>query len=288
MNSRAYLFILPLHAPGDIPDDFGASLQGRPFERGIFLPQADTEWFTQTPKYPARLLLLNGGCLHIVPHPTSGQDVVELNLADIVQLETGSSLLSGWIHFSTRVSTLKLLYNTRASNRLEEFIAIVRRRWLGAPTAGKKPEAKRFGPELDIKFRNLFAEALDRDDSVLCQCFAPPLADQSKFALFRKNKWRPGHLIVLTSGNRLLWLKDDYRGHWERYAGITVSAPRSLFRSSTVETAPDHYTLVIDFAADYSWRIEIYQWESGCGAFSETLNGIVPKGSNDSKTATIQ
>jgi hypothetical protein len=97
MNSRAYLFILPLHAPGDIPDDFGASLQGRPFERGIFLPQADTEWFTQTPKYPARLLLLNGGCLHIVPHPTSGQDVVELNLADIVQLETGSSL-PGRVH----------------------------------------------------------------------------------------------------------------------------------------------------------------------------------------------
>ena len=94
-------------------------LEGRTFERGIFLPQADTEWFTQTPKYPARLLLLNARCLYIIPHPTSGQDIVELNLADIMQLETGSSLLSGWIHFSTRVSTLKLLYNTRASNQLK-------------------------------------------------------------------------------------------------------------------------------------------------------------------------
>jgi hypothetical protein len=219
--------------------------------------------------------------LYIIPHPTSGQDIVELNLADIMQLETGSSLLSGWIHFSTRVSTLKLLYNTRASNQLEELIAIVRRRWLGAPTAGRPSETRAFGQELDIKFSNLLHDALDRSEFVLSQCFSTPLKYQGRFTLFRTNKWRPGNLVGLTSGNRLLWLKDDYRGHWERYAGITLSAPTSLFRGCTVKTAPDHYTLVIDFADEYSWRIEIYHLETDCGGFSKTLNGIVPKASND-------
>jgi len=276
MNSRAYLFIFPLNVPEDIPDDFRASLEGRTFERGIFLPQADTDWFTQTPKYPARLLLLNGPCLYIVPHPASGQEIVELNLTDIAQLETGSSLLSGWIEFSTHVSTFKLIYNTRASNRLEEFIGAIRRRWLGAPAARNLPETKRFGPELDIKFANLLEDALERDEFVLSQCFAPPLTYRSRFILFRKYKWRPGHLVVLTSGNRLLWLKDDYRGHWERYAGIAVSAPSSLFRRCTVETAPDRSTLAIDFADGYSWQIAMYRLESDWGGFSKTLNGMLP------------
>jgi hypothetical protein len=274
MDSREYLFIFPVNTPGDIPEDFRASLQGRVFERGVFLPQDDTNWFTRLPEYPARLLLLNGCILYILPHPKSDQNVVELNLADIVQLETGTSLLSGWILLSTALSAIRLIYNTRASGELEQFIAVLRRRWLGEPTASKPVDTKRFGAELDIKFRNLLADSLDLDESVLSQYFSPPLECRSEFILFRKSKWRPGHLIALTSGNRLLWLKDEYRGHWERYAAITVSAPLSFFRRCTVETGPDHSNIVVDFAFSSSWRIEISQEGSSCGGFSKSLNSI--------------
>jgi hypothetical protein len=282
MDSRAYLFIFPVNTAGEIPDDFRASLEGRPFEQGIFLPQADTDWFTRSPEYPARLLLLEGSCLYIIPHPASSRDIVELNLADLVQLETGSSLLSGWIQLSTRASTCRLLYNTRASDKLDQFVADMRRRWLGAPAARRPTEVERFGPEPDIKFRNLLDGALGHAESVLSQCFTAPLEYQNGCLLFRRNNWRPGHLVALTSANRLLWLKDEYRGHWERYAGITVSAPVSFFRCCKVETTADHDTLVIDFMTGNSWRIAIHRADSGCAGFSKNLNGILaPAASQD-------
>jgi hypothetical protein len=272
MDSRAYLFIFPINKAADIPDDFCVAAEGRRFERGIFLPQDDTNWFTRTPEYPARLLLMNGRSVFIVPHPTSGRRTTELNLDELVQVETGSSLLLGWIQFSTCLSTERLIYNTRASWALDNFMAALTRRWLGAPAVIEHAETKSFGSELDIKFDNLLADALDRDESVLSRWFSAPLEYHNKFFLFRKQKWRPGHLVALTSGSRLLWLKDEYRGHWERYAGITISAPISRFRCCTLETTPDRDNLVIDFMAGSSWRIAIFQPDSGCSGFSKTLN----------------
>ena len=45
MNSRAYRFILPLNVPAEVPSDFAAALGALTFERGVFLPQADTDWY---------------------------------------------------------------------------------------------------------------------------------------------------------------------------------------------------------------------------------------------------
>jgi hypothetical protein len=87
---------------------------------------------------------------------------------------------------------------------------------------------KIFGQDLDIKFRNLLHHALDRDEVVLAQYCAPPFAYQVNFLIFRRTEWRPGHLVVLTSGKRLLWINDQYRGRYERYAGSVVSVPASL------------------------------------------------------------
>lgn len=277
MNSRAYRFILPLNAPAEVPSDFAAALGALTFERGVFLPQADTDWYTQTPQYPARLLLLNGHRLYVIPHPASCEDRVELNLTDLVQFEMGSSLLSGWIQLTTHLATLKLPYNTRASDKLAEFAALMRRRWLGASTAGKAPDSGKFDLEIDIKFRNLLLGALDPDEFALALCFSPPREYQSGFSLLRRNKWRPGHLVVLTSGNRLIWLKDEYRGYRERYAGITLSAPTSLLRGCSVETTPDHSNLTVDFAIGNPWRIAIHEKDSGCDRFTEDVNSIVAR-----------
>ena len=102
MDSREYRFIFPVDTPADIPSDFRSSVQSRFFETGIFLPQDDTNWFTRLPEYPARLLLLNDRRLSIVPHPTTGQPTVEMRLDDLIQLETGTILLFGWIDLTHR------------------------------------------------------------------------------------------------------------------------------------------------------------------------------------------
>ena len=83
MNSRAYRFIFPLNTPADIPSDFRGSVEGRPFETGVFLPQADANWFTREPEYPARLLLLNDRYLSMIPHPTSEQPAAEIDLDEL-------------------------------------------------------------------------------------------------------------------------------------------------------------------------------------------------------------
>lgn len=97
MDSRIYLFIFPLNTPADIPADFRESVQGRSFETGVFLPQDDTNWFTRPPEYPARLLLLDGRLLTIIPHPTSGQNTVGIKLDDLIQLEASNILLLGCV-----------------------------------------------------------------------------------------------------------------------------------------------------------------------------------------------
>ncbi len=155
-------------------------------------------------------------------------------------------------------------------------MALVRRRWLGAPTLGKASDAPEFGLELDIKFGNLLLGALDPEEFALAKCFSAPLQYQSGFSLLRKNKWWPGHLVVLTSGNRLIWLKDEYRGYRERYAGITISAPTSLLRGCSFETTPDHSNLVVDFTVGNPWRIAIYEMDAGGERFTAAVNSIVP------------
>jgi hypothetical protein len=210
--------------------------------------------------------------LYIIPHPTSQQDTVELGLDKLVRLETGNSLLLGWIQFNTHRAIWRLIYNTRASRSLDNFMVVLRRRWLGEPSRTETTDPKIFGHDLDIKFRNLLHYALDRDEAVLSQYFAPPVAYQDKFLIFRRTGWKPGHLVVLTSGERLLWINDEYRSHCERYAGIVISVLTSLLESSSVERTPDHRDLVIRFLSKDSWRISIDEGDRDAIEFSRCLN----------------
>lgn len=276
MDSREYVFLFPVNTLGDVPADFRTSVQGRSFEAGIFLPQDGTKWFTRPPNYPARLLLLNERCLSIVPHPTTQQPMVELNLDDLIQLETGNSLLRGWVQLRTRFASYHLLYNTRASRSLDRFIRAVRRRWLEDSLKRAQPEQRRpkiFGHQLDIKFRNMLDDALDRDETVLSQYFAAPLEDRHKVLIFRRIISRPGHLIALTSGNRLLWLNDEYGGYGARYTGTSISVPLSLFQSARLQSGPDQENFTVNFIDDFSWRISLHGSNSSCSEFVQTLNG---------------
>lgn len=269
MDSREYVFIFPVNGPAEVPSDFRAPVHGRAFETGIFLPQDDANWF---PRYPARLVLLSGRELYIIPHPTANELETDLRLDELVQIETGSVLLAGWIQLTTGVATHRLSYNTRASDAVDRFLAVVRRKWLGAaPHRSESADQQSFGHDLDIKFRNLLRDALDSDELVLSRYFAAPIEYQVKFFAFRRMKCRPGHVIAITSGNRVLWLKDEYRGRRDRYAGITVSAPLSRLLNSAVEAKQDHDELVIQFLAGVSWRISINRADRECVEFSRSL-----------------
>jgi hypothetical protein len=247
-------------------------VEGRPFEAGVFLPQDDARWYTRHPRYPARLLLLNQRCLSIIPHPTSGLRTVELKLDELVQLETSGILLLGWIQFTTRRSTYRLDYNTRTGWVVDKFITSVRTRWLGEPATADSTSLKMFGLDLDIKFRNLLHHELAANECVVLQCFTPPIEIHKKLLGLIRINWRPGHLVALTSGNRLVWLTDEYRGRWERYAGIAVSIPTPLFQSSRFYTGPHQKELMIHFLSGTSWRIPILGAGSDWARLSDALN----------------
>jgi hypothetical protein len=226
-----------VNTPADIPDDFKVSVEGRSFEAGVFLPQDDAHWITRPPRYPARLLLLNKRCLSIISHPASGLGPVELKLDELVQLETAGILLLGWIQLTTRRSVYRLNYNTRTGWVVDRFMASVRTRWLGEAVPTDSTRSKMFGWDLDIKFRNFLHHELDANEFVLLQCFTPPIEFQKRFLGLRRINWRSAHLIALTSGNRLVWLTDEYRRRWERYAGNAASVPTLFFQSSRVCSA---------------------------------------------------
>lgn len=275
MDSREYVFIFAVNNLADVPQDFRASVQDYEFDTGIFLPQDDTNWSTRPPKYPARLLLLNRQYLYIVAHPAAHEHTVVLNLNELIQLEMGCILLLGWIDLVTPLAAHHLTYNTRASQPMEKFMAALRARWLGEPQGTDVTATKLFGPELDLKFSNLLQDSLDRNEVALSQFFTAPVACRNNFVAFRRVEWRPGHLLALTTGNRLLWLKDEYRGRRERYAGISVSVPTSLIRESRVEETADGDELTVNLLSGGSWRITSYEAGSGCAGFSQTLNDYV-------------
>lgn len=274
MDSRAYVFIFPINSRADIPSDFRMAVQDREFEKGIFLPQDDTNWFTRLPKFPARLLLLGEHGLSIVAHPSARQPAIDIALDELVQLETGTILLLGWIQLSTGTATHHLIYNTRASRCLDDFIAAVRRRWLHATGYVRPVPVKVFGQELEIKFSNLLHYSLDRDEDVLLRYFMAPVEFKTRWLIFHRVKSRQGHLVALTSGNRLLWLKDEHRGRRERYAGITVSAPAWLVDGCTVTTDRDRNDFEIQFKSGPPWRFAVYGAASGCVDFSHCLTDL--------------
>lgn len=272
MDSRAYVFIFPINSPVDVPIDFRSAVQDRVFEQGVFLPQDDTNWFNRPPKFPARLLLLSDNQVSIVAHPSFGEPALDLSFDELVQLETGNILLLGWVQFSTAVASHRLVYNTRASRSLDDFIAAVRRKWLRGTGHVQPLPVKAFGHDLEIKFRNLLHYSLDRDEAALLRYFRPPVEFQTRWLVFPRIQSRPGHLIALTSGNRLLWLKDEHRGRCERYAGITVSAPAWLLHRCTATKNLDRYDFEIQFKAGPPWRFAVYDAAPDSLDFPETLN----------------
>lgn len=274
MDSRAYVFIYPIRTNADIPHDFPQEVRTRSFDTGVFLPQDDSNWFTRPPKYPVRLLLLEGRCLHVIPHPTSGQSPVELKLDELLQLETGTLLLLGWLKFTTRDGVQEIVYNTRGSRPVEKFLVLLRRVWLSTLPLVQSAHTEAYGDELDIKFRNAVHFELDEREIAVVQYFQAPIRTEKRFLFFRRVEWRPGNLVLLTSMNRLLWITDQYRERRELYASSSFSALASSLRSVTVEDVVGRQYLAISFSYGNSWRFPVQHSPEEISSFSRSLNEL--------------
>ncbi len=274
MDSRTYIFIYPLKTNADIPADFPEDVRSSPFETGVFLPQDDSNWFTRPSRYPARLLLLEGRSLHIVPHPESRQPAVEVKLDELLQLETGHILLLGWMKFTTTGGVHELAYNTRASRPLENFLSTLKRRWLCTLPNVHDVEGLAFGEALDIKFRNLLHFELDPDEAASIQYFQAAVPIEKKLLFLRRRKWRPASLILLTSMNRLVWITDQHRERRELYGSISFSAPSYLLQRCSVEEVEGQQHLKISFTSGPTWRIRVYETREEGFSFCHALEGV--------------
>jgi hypothetical protein len=259
VDSRTYLFIYALKTSADLPSDFRPRMGDLSFDTGVFLPQDDSTWFTRPPKYPARLLLLGGRSLYIVPHPTSEQPLVELKLDELVQLETGGALLRGWIRFTGKAGVHELIYNTRASRPLEQFLVILKGRWLGKFSQKPNAPARLYGDDLDIKFKYSIEYELLETEIPAVQYFQAPIAFEKLFLFFKREQSQPGNLILLTSANRLVWITDGFRGRRELYAISSFSIPIHAFRSWRIEQVESDYFLELSFNMGLRWRVLVRQ-----------------------------
>lgn len=274
MDSRTYIFIYALKGNADIPADFGREARSIEFETGVFMPQDDSNWFTRPPKYPARLLLLGARSLYIVPHSTSGQSPVEIKLDDLLQLETGGVLLLGWMKFTTWSGIQELVYNRRASQPLERFLSALKLRWLGTASTVPNVCTKTYGDELDVKFNYSMRDELEQGERALVRCFQIPVSFEKKIVFFRRVKWRPGNLILLTSKSRIVWITDQYRECRELYASVSFSAPCSLLQNCRAEAMEGGEFIVVSFTSGINWRIPMREPSAGIRSICQIVNQV--------------
>lgn len=273
MDSREYIFIYALKTNSDIPNDYPREYRNTPFETGVFLPQDDSNWFSRPPKYPARLFLLTGRLLHIIPHPTSAEPPAEIKLDDLIQIEAGSALLRGWLRFTTADRVQEIIYNTRASRPLEDFLVKLKRRWLPNLQFLPKRPIESYGDQLDIKFRNSVHFELDHDEFVIVRYFQAPVRADKRFLLLKRENWRPGNVLLLTSMNRLVWITDEYKRRRELYSSISFSVPLQYLQNCILESSPEgEQRIAMQFISHLEWYITIFCDPEVCSAFCHQIN----------------
>ena len=129
VDSRQYLFAYLIRSLEDVPADFPIPVGDDGFRLGLLLPRDEPDWFGRS-AYPTRILLLSGGAIVILPHPTMSEPVVRIPLQELLFVEAGHILLIGWLRFVEKESEHKLPYNTRSGRSVEEFLRILREEYL--------------------------------------------------------------------------------------------------------------------------------------------------------------
>ncbi len=213
-DSRQYITAFALRSAEDCPADFALPDTISGFDAGIFLPGDDPEWHGRS-RYPPRVLLLTGGALTVISHPSASEPARTWPMEQISMVESGHMLLKGWLRFAVSGFDCAVRYNTRGAPSVDRFMRCFRSQLLRNAQPHDGP-AVHLGEPLDIKFGNALESALDSAEAVQVQVFQRP-------EVSRKMRLA-GDLLVLTD-RRLLWITDREKGFRCRYGSIASYAP---------------------------------------------------------------
>jgi hypothetical protein len=254
VDSRRYIVAFALRSIDDCPPDFElpASLAG--FDAGIFLPRDSPDWFGRS-SYPPRILLLIGGAMYIVSHPSAGVSPCRCALEQISSVESGHMLLKGRLRFTGPDLDYTVRYNTRGFPPVSRFMRRFRDRLLRGTESPGTSEAQ-FGVDLDIKFSNALTAELDPGETVFVRAFQAPGAVRSRSWLFPRRHSMAGDLLALT-GRRLLWITDRERGSYSAYGTIASYAPCDAVLRIGLTPGPAGGILQVGLNTGSAWQVPI-------------------------------
>ncbi len=256
IDSRDYILAFELHSMEDCPPDFqlGSTLRG--FDAGLFLPGDDPDWLGRS-TYPPRVLVLRGGQLIIVPHPSAHEPTWECPLRELLCLESGQMLLKGWFRFAGSAFDKTIPYNTRGYRAVTRFMYRLRQQWLGVSGGPAGAGRRMLEPQgLDLKFGHALAYEVDPDETITATVFQPPRALLYRRWPLPRRRWIPGDLLALT-GRRLLWITDRDRGSYSRYGTIARFARLEAVVGANLEGAVDGYLLTVCLTHGSPWLVSV-------------------------------
>jgi hypothetical protein len=250
IDSRQYAFSYLIRSPEEVPGDFPVPEFAR-YRIVLFLPRDDPDWFGRR-AYPPRILLLDQDAIVVLTHPLYGEPPVRLALADVLYYEIGQVLLIGWMRFVTTGPETRLPFNTRSDRLVNEFLDELGHRYLASRMECASEPKVEFGLPLDIKFRNCLAMAIGPGERVCATWFNPPVRKFRRWGPFRVRAETGGDLAAVTD-RRVLWITDQCKDRYERYASIVSSTPiRRVIHTEVRENA-----LLIQLHASVFWSIPV-------------------------------
>jgi hypothetical protein len=236
----------------DVPADFGVP-EEEEFECGLFLPRDDPDWLGRY-DYPARVLLLGGQKLMIVPHPDSREGETRIDLSELSEVEYGHFLLLGWLRLGYRGKSILLPYNTRVSYPIRVFLHNLCRAWQPAEGAGPNEPAIRHGDGMTLKFHFALREALWKQWECLTY-FQAPYA-RRKGRLLRRDRQMAGDLLAFAPG-LAIWITDRHGGHWNRYGTLVRYALMDETSTLHLAGSGDDFALEARLSRGALWRVSL-------------------------------
>lgn len=238
VDSRQYRISFPIEAPSQVPADFVLPSDFEAFDAGVFLPRDDADWLGRR-RYPARILLLSGREVLIVPHPAAGEQTIRVPLDRIERIDWVRILLIGGVVLTWDGGLTRLPYNTRARGPVEKCVRKLMDRWLPPQPVQEIVFAGAFGEPLDLKFE--FARS------------AELLAAEAPLAQF----FQPGGDLMLVTSRRLLWVTERRNGRYERYGTVSHSARLSSIAGVRCVWKGRPGALEIAFRSGDAWHVPL-------------------------------
>jgi hypothetical protein len=284
MDSRDYVCAFAIDSSHDVPPGFRIPTGLPELLAGVFLPQDEPAWL-RGGRYPARVLLLGGGGLWVLTHPTAREPAGIVPLQAVEMLECGRMSLSGWIRLCWERLERTVRYNRRTHLPMERFLSRPRAQWLG--DAAVPSRALPVGPReaLPLKFNYTLETEMSHGESTLARFFQLARRRRLRRWIFRHSVWSAGDLVLL-SDKRVLWITERYRSSRVPYGTISRSVPLHLvsrFRLCSIDGAP-HVEILL--RPEDVWRFRLNKSEEAPAAtFVAAANNALAGGARAAQEA---